>query len=75
MIRRPPRPTHPITLFPYATLFRSRGLRERCTSGGQSSSSEDPGSVGIGEPGGAFSDLPGVNGPGENGQGPELNWE
>jgi hypothetical protein len=25
--------------------------------------------------GGAFSGLPGVSGPGENGQGPELNWE
>ena len=45
------------------------------SSGGQSSSSEDPGSVGIGEPGGMFSDLPIGGGPGSNGQGPELNWE
>src|SRR3546814_1761172 len=28
MIRRPPRSTRPDTLFPYATLFRSRGLVE-----------------------------------------------
>ena len=44
-------------------------------SGGGQPSGGDPGSVGMGEPGGMFSDLPGVSGPGENGQGPELNWE
>src|SRR3546814_12423691 len=27
MIRRPPRSTRPSTLFPYTTLFRSRGAR------------------------------------------------
>src|SRR3546814_20249208 len=29
MIRRPPRSTRPDTLFPYTTLFRSRGPRQR----------------------------------------------
>src|SRR3546814_3630390 len=29
MIRRPPRSTRTDTLFPYTTLFRSRGLAER----------------------------------------------
>ena len=44
-------------------------------SGGGQPSGGDPDSVGMGEAGGMFSDLPGVSGPGENGQGPELNWE
>ena len=45
------------------------------SSGGQSSSSEDPGSVGMGEPGGMFSDLPemGAGGIGSGG-GTGLNW-
>src|SRR3546814_6569193 len=29
MIRRPPRSTRTDTLFPYTTLFRSRGVRDR----------------------------------------------
>lgn len=52
----------------------SGGTTTTPSSGGQPSGG-DPGSVGMGEPGGMFSDLPGVSGPGENGQGPELNWE
>src|SRR3546814_5445879 len=31
MIRRPPRSTRTVTLFPYPTLFRSLGGRRRCT--------------------------------------------
>ena len=31
MIRRPPRSTLPLTLFPYTTLFRSRALNSSCT--------------------------------------------
>ena len=42
-------------------------------SGGGQPSGGDPDSAPMG--GGAFSGLPGVSGPGENGQGPELNWE
>jgi len=45
------------------------------SGGGQPSGGGDPGSVGMGEAGGAFSGLPVSGGPGENGQGPELNWE
>src|SRR3546814_6280730 len=30
MIRRPPRSTRTDTLFPYTTLFRSPGARDRC---------------------------------------------
>ena len=42
------------------------------SGGGQPSG--DPGSVGMGEPGGMFSDLPGGGGPGSGG-GQGLNWE
>src|SRR3546814_10585622 len=35
MIRRPPRSTRTDTLFPYTTLFRSRGLQRRLRRGGQ----------------------------------------
>ena len=42
-------------------------------SGGGQPSGGDPDSAPIG--GGAFSGLPVSGGPGENGQGPELNWE
>ena len=43
--------------------------------GGQPSESEDSGSVGIGEAGGAFSGLPVGGGPGSGGDGPLLNFE
>src|SRR3546814_1595969 len=35
MIRRPPRSTRTDTLFPYTTLFRSRGLRGSAARGGR----------------------------------------
>ena len=32
MIRRPPRSTHLVTLFPYTTLFRSKGIKLGCAN-------------------------------------------
>src|SRR3546814_6380563 len=46
MIRRPPRSTRTDTLFPYTTLFRSKGLERREHAGARRVAERMPGVVG-----------------------------